>query len=121
MKRILCLRLPNWPLQRLVVASQCRAGQAVSRQRDSADPPECGVHFGGSALAEANLTHPTILLYARDARRGECIVTCSRVAHACGVRPGMPLAEAQALVVRVGQVFNLSSFNAAWRPQPKRL
>ena len=47
------------------------------------------------------MTHPTILIYARDVRRGECIVTCSRAAHACGVRPGMPLTEAEALVSRL--------------------
>ena len=50
-----------------------------------------------------------LLLYARDPRRGELIVTCSRAAHACGVRPGMPLAEAEALAARAGQVFNQSS------------
>jgi protein ImuB len=38
-----------------------RVGQAASRQRDSADPPECGVHFGGPALAEASWSHPTLL------------------------------------------------------------
>ena len=67
MKRILCVRLPNWPLQRLVVSlqSERRVGQAGSPSRDS-------------------LSYPTILLYARDPRRGECIVTCSRAAHACG-------------------------------------
>jgi protein ImuB len=73
MKRILCVRLPNWPLQRLVVVLQSDDGSDVG----------------------------PILLYARDPRRGELVVTCSRAAHVCGVRPGMPLAEAGSLAQRI--------------------
>ena len=54
----------------------------------------------GTAVASQAQSHPPILIYTRDSRRGECLVTCSRVAYACGVRPGMPLAEAEALVSR---------------------
>jgi protein ImuB len=87
MKRILCVRLPHWPLQRLVVA------------RKKAEGSWGGV---GDATVGASPSQPQppILLYARDPRRGECIVTCSRAAHASGVRPGMPLTEAEALAIR---------------------
>jgi protein ImuB len=89
MKRILCVRLPNWPLQRLVVALQSERG--------------CwgGIEDARARASQAQ-SQPPILLYARDPRRGECIITCSRAAHSCGVRPGMPLAEAEALVSRSG-------------------
>ena len=63
MKRVLCIRLPSWPIQRLVVAQ-----------------PE--------------LRGRVIILHTRDPRRGQCVVACSRAAYRCGVRPGMPLAEA---------------------------
>lgn len=42
------------------------------------------------------------MLFARDARRGELVVACSLTAQAAGVRIGMPLAEATALIERRG-------------------
>ncbi len=38
-----------------------------------------------------------LALYARDPRRGERIVACSSAAYQRGIRPGMPLTEAQAV------------------------
>ena len=67
MKRILCLWLPNWPIQRLVVAR-----------------PE--------------LERRPIVLHLRDPRRGQCVAACSSAARRQGVRIGMPLAEATALL-----------------------
>jgi protein ImuB len=70
MTRILCIRLPIWPIQRL------RA--------------ECWKQQPGSS--------PTaIILHARDPRRGNRVVACSQEAFAVGVRLGMPLAEAVTL------------------------
>lgn len=66
MKRLLCIRLPSWPIQRLVVAQ-----------------PE--------------LNGRMIILHARDPRRGQQVVGCSRAAYRSGVRTGMALAEATAL------------------------
>ncbi len=39
-----------------------------------------------------------IVLHARHARRGRCVVACSQAAYRAGVRPGMPIAEATALL-----------------------
>ena len=66
MKRLLCIRFPSWPIQRLVAAQ-----------------PE--------------LSGRVIVLHASDARRGECVVACSRAAYRQGIRPGMSLAEAMSL------------------------
>ena len=65
MTRILCLWLPNWPIQRVV---RCR--------------PE----LKGRAVA-----------LVADGPRGGLVAACSSAAVAQGVRPEMPVAEAQAL------------------------
>src|SRR4051794_33871187 len=73
MTRILCIRLPNWPVQRF------RAERL--KQQPGISPA-------------------AIILHARDPRRGNCVVACSQEALACGVRLGMPLAEAATLASR---------------------
>jgi protein ImuB len=84
MRRILCLWLPNWSIQRLL------GGRSRVHKRSAMHQPE-KVHF-------ASLMHPTpILLHARDPRRGELIAACNAAAEERGVRLGMPLAEAAAL------------------------
>src|SRR3954471_19678031 len=70
-RRILCLYLPNWPIQQLA------ARNPAFRTPQSALP---------------------ILLHSRDSRRGGLVVACNAAAVDCGVRLGMPLAEAAALV-----------------------
>jgi protein ImuB len=70
MRRILCIHLPNWPIQRLLAAEPAL---------DPARP---------------------IILHARDARRGELVTACNATAHQAGVRRGMPLAEAATLAAR---------------------
>jgi protein ImuB len=67
MRRNLCLRLPNWPVQRLLVAR---------RELDPAQP---------------------LILHARDSRRGQLAIACNAAAWGHGVRPRMPLAEATTL------------------------
>src|SRR5687768_4523677 len=74
-RRILCLYLPQWPIQSAVVGLGGREGR-------------------NSAFA--------ILLHARDPRRGDLIVACNNAAHSRGVRLGMPLAEAEALAQHGG-------------------
>jgi protein ImuB len=64
--RILCLWLPNWPIQRLI------------RSRPELDE------------------RPVALV--RNEPRGGVVVLCCHRARGAGVQPGMPLAEAQALV-----------------------
>jgi protein ImuB len=107
-KRILCIHLPNWPIQRLRAArkagqvSNLSAGGKVRRMgqkraASAGSPPAAS--DGGPAAAKAALSHPTIL-HARDPRRGELVVACNPAATAHGVRLGMPLAEASTLVSR---------------------
>jgi protein ImuB len=73
MRRILCLYLPNWPIQSA---------------------------FGG--LAARNSSSP-VLLHSRDPRRGDLVVACNAAAVDRGVRLQMPLAEAAALAQRHGK------------------
>jgi protein ImuB len=70
MKRILCLRIPHLPLQRLV-----------------ASKPE---------LRQASATRPVLLVH-NSGRTGETVAFCSQRAWQQGVRPGMPVAEALSL------------------------
>src|SRR5579864_3319513 len=75
MNRVLCLWFPHWPLQRICLVQPELKGSPVvlygpARQNSSAQ--------GGDWLVRH----------------------CSKAAVAAGVRPGMPLAEAQALFER---------------------
>jgi protein ImuB len=86
MRRILCLYLPNWPIQR--AGAGRRVGQACEA---SADPR--GISAPRRSAPAGGLTHFTIL-HARDPRRGLIVVACDDAAASAGVRLGMPLAEA---------------------------
>jgi protein ImuB len=68
MRRILCIQLPNWPVQRLL---------AARRELDPRRP---------------------LLLHARDARQRQLVAACNAAAAQHGVRLLMPLPEADALV-----------------------
>ncbi|MBI3861325.1 MAG: DNA polymerase Y family protein [Planctomycetia bacterium] len=75
MKRVLCVWFPHWPLQRVCFVQPELKGRPVVLY-SPARP-------GGSA------------------RRGDWqVVHCARAAVEAGVRPGMPLAEAQSLLER---------------------
>ena len=67
MKRVLCIWLPNWPVQRLVAAR-----------------PE--------------LKCRPVVLHARDPRRGHLVAYSSTAARQLGIKPDMPVAEAEALL-----------------------
>jgi protein ImuB len=68
MRRILCLHLPNWPIQRLLA------------ERPALDPRQ------------------PLVLFARDGRQRQLVVACNRAAAGHGVRRLMPLPEADALI-----------------------
>ena len=100
-QRILCLRLPNWPIQALRRRLR-QAGQeqtAVALHTPIKDAPQLG-----AAKSAVNLDD---LQYLRDiypgARSGPAIVAVSTDAFTQGVRPGLPLAEARSLAVPVQQ------------------
>ncbi|MBC7853677.1 MAG: DNA polymerase Y family protein, partial [Pirellulaceae bacterium] len=92
-KRILCLRLPNWPVQRLQIA-------------------DCGLQNKNSQSAICN-PQSAFLLHSRDPRRGNCVAACSPAALEWGVRIGMPLAEASALAQRGGSFLAIAHNPAA--------
>ena len=90
MKRVLCVWFPHWPLQRVCLVQPELKGRPVVLY----GPAQSGSNRSGSpraGLAKA----------PASAQRGDWLVVhCARAAVAAGVRPGMPLAEAQALLER---------------------
>ena len=100
-QRILCLRLPNWPIQALRRRLR-QSGQdqtAVALHTPVKDAPQIA-----PAKSTVNLDD---LQFLRDiypaARSGPAIVAVSTDAFTQGVRPGLPLAEARSLAVPVQQ------------------
>ncbi|MGE5192444.1 MAG: Y-family DNA polymerase, partial [Deltaproteobacteria bacterium] len=91
MKRVLCLWLPHWPLQRICLVQPELKGRPV-------------VLYGGATNTPA----------AQSGRgTGQQVRHCSRAAVGAGVRPGMPLAEAQALLERPNAPANSSGRGTA--------
>jgi protein ImuB len=97
MKRLLCIWLPNWPIQRL-------------HQRwllSPEPPPPLGTDTGGheslsekSSGSEKNSGRPLppTLLWHADPRRGRVVAACCPRAAAVGVQFGMPLVQAVELL-----------------------
>src|SRR5262245_32299384 len=101
MRRILCLYLPHWPIQRLLAARKGSAGAKRSRgglRHRSSPTPGSG---------------PCILLHAHDSRRGDLVVACNAKAHERGVRLQMPLTEAATLAGHRGECLVLPHDPAA--------
>src|SRR5262245_36815232 len=90
MRRVLCIWLPNWPIQR--VERVQRGARSAEREAHSS---ECRVFCAHSALrASRSALH---VLYAPAGRSKFQVTACSSSARQEGVMPGMPLAEARAL------------------------
>ncbi len=89
-RRVLCLYLPEWPIQRLRGELKRQNSEFRIQNSKNATPAAysafCILH---SALP--------VVLHARDPRRGDVVVACGAAAYERGVRVGMPLAEAAAL------------------------
>src|SRR4051794_20257683 len=83
MRRILCLYLPNWPIQSALgrLAARKDEGRRMKDEENFFLRPSSFV----------------LILHAREARRGDLVVAANSAAHDCGVRLNMPLAEAAAL------------------------
>jgi protein ImuB len=83
MKRTMCLWLPNWPIQRVRIETQDRRPLVLFATRGEA----------GRLLQSGGM-------------RGTFTVTvCSRLAAKNGVRPGMPLGEAESLLAGLAARF----------------
>ncbi|MFH5803519.1 hypothetical protein [Alienimonas sp. DA493] len=75
MTRVLCLWLPDWPVQRV--------------RRDAAAD---GAEVGSSPVPADGSSRPPLVLY-RSGRRGKEVAACCRACRRAGVRVGTPLAE----------------------------
>jgi len=96
MKRVLCIRFPNWPIQNLQHRLRSEGGC----------PPSLALHTAapGSTDQTARRRASDVdadLKYLRavfpTASTGPAVVAVSRDAWIAGVRPGMPLAEARSM------------------------
>lgn len=81
MKRLLCIWLPDWPIQRLRAEQLAAANPCDSAALDASPPTG-------------------VVLWKQDARQSRCVVARDAHAAALGVRVGMPLSEASELVQR---------------------
>ena len=96
MKRVLCIRFPNWPIQCLqhrlrsegASSSSLVLHTAVPKRADSSAPRK-------TSDADDDLKY--IRMIFPSAGGGPAIMAVSRDAWIAGVRPGMPLAEARSM------------------------
>jgi len=97
MKRLLCIRFPNWPVQRLLrqlrnegnplTAIAVHTAPARNSPKSGQGDSDCDVQF--------------IRRYYPASLNGPAIIAASMDAWTRGVRPGMPLAEARSMAVPV--------------------
>jgi protein ImuB len=106
-RRILCLHLPDWPIQRLRAARETEIQN--SEFRIQKQPSAQTSH---SAFCILHSAFP-IILHARDPRRGDVVVVCNAAAHRRGVRSSTPLAEAATLAQHAGECLILPHDRAA--------
>ena len=116
MKRVLCIRFPNWSVQCL--------RREVREQMPSATALALHTPFAPQADSKAkpsDVDEDTRYVRAvfPSARGGPAIVAVSMDAWAQGVRPGMPLAEARSMAQPI--VPKLDSRRIARNQQPSRL
>jgi protein ImuB len=100
MTRILCLWLPNWPIQR-TLAERDDAGGMLSRpgrvsmsqrDRNMLTPLRRREHATPTGKPRA------ALVLAAEGPRGGVVAACCETAIDMGIRPQMPVAEAKSLV-----------------------
>lgn len=94
MKRMMCVYLPNWPLQRL--------------QRERPELRDKSLSEKGTGPLKSRVQSPfrigfkALVLVNNGAARGPKVVFCSASAARSGIHPGMPVAEAVAIDPRLG-------------------
>ncbi|MBI3408394.1 MAG: DNA polymerase Y family protein [Planctomycetes bacterium] len=90
MKRVMCIYLPGWPLQR--------------RWRDRPelrDKPLAIVVGQAASLSVGRIAGPIRAGWKPTLRRGKIVIHCSARAAQAGVRPGMTLAEARTIATHL--------------------
>ncbi|MCE9525447.1 MAG: DNA polymerase Y family protein [Planctomycetales bacterium] len=119
-KRILCLKLPNWPVQR----AEREGGWGLGARgwgrhpkfpisRSPSQISNLKSEISSSPSPQPPVPSPALLLHSRNPRRGNCVAACSPEAEAWGVRIDMSLAEASALAHRGGRFVALAHNPAA--------
>jgi protein ImuB len=97
MKRLLCIRFPNWPVQRLLrqLRNEGNPLTAVAVHTAAArNPPK-------SVQGDSEPDVQFIRRYYPTSLSGPAIIAVSMDAWTRGVRPGMPLAEARSMAVPI--------------------
>ena len=85
--------LPNWAIQRVLLARRKPASQWACSDQDRKHAPPAA-----TACPPSDPVAPTFLvLYEQSPRKKWIVAHCSAEAAALGIAPGQPLAEAQAL------------------------
>ena len=95
MKRVLCIRFPNWPIQslqhRLRSEGACPSSLALHTAAPGRTDPT------SRAASECDDDLKFVRTVFPSASGGPAIIAVSRDAWIAGVRPGMPLAEARSV------------------------
>ncbi|MEZ6129422.1 MAG: hypothetical protein R3C59_12130 [Planctomycetaceae bacterium] len=96
MKRVLCLKLLNWPVQRQqrLLSAEQRLRVAIHTAMPTGRTNERSRHPADDDVSFVRQLFPS-------ARSGPAIVCVSEDAWTAGVRPGMPLAEARSMAAPV--------------------
>ena len=92
-KQFLCVRLLNWPIDRLV------RQRARARRRDSPSPSTLEVTAQRLVRGRGEGSSPFVLV--RTVATRQLIVATNKPAHALGIRPTMTLGEARACCATV--------------------
>jgi protein ImuB len=117
MKRVLCVRFPNWPIQRLLHELLPSVPAALAIHSPHADPRPNRPKT--TDLVEHDFRYVRTLFPA--ARNGPAVMAVSESAWGQGVRPGLPLAEARSMVAPAGKPSSKPTAMAAtafheWHP-----
>ena len=104
--RVLCVKFPNWPVQRVQAEWKTPRAPRVESPASSEQTAGPGVHASDSKLSTDTSTlsseraapPPLIVLYRSSPQGGLTVCACSDAATEIGVFTSMTLAEANALV-----------------------
>ena len=112
MKRLLCIWLPGWPIQRLLSRELTPVASPGAAELDAVSAgvlSELATNSAPTANPNDSVPHDSlprrvpdrpIVLWDTDPRRGRLVVACCRRAAAQGVRARMPIAGAAEMTKR---------------------
>lgn len=110
MKRVLCLRFPNWPVQRQQRLLSADSGLFAACATDSRPAWRLAIHTAApqaGAAAARSASEQQDAAFVREnfpaARSGATVICCSQAAWHQGVRRGLPLGEARSMAAPLKQ------------------